>query len=252
MFDKMRKGAFLLTLAGLAAANLTGSPARAESSNPAVSAPIRDRAATPAFTWEDWDAPQISILYNQMDNPGPSGIGSQNFEAVYDAYDDFGADDFVIPANTSWKIVGVGVDGIYFNCLPDCTADSFNVMFHLDNGGLPNDPPVLTRSNLAYTVDPPGCGITSPCTFRIPVVPAVTAPASPTPRHAWVSVQANMAFGTDGQWGWTDRTVQSNSAAAWKNPGGGFLVCPTWSPMAGCIGVPEPDFMFAIAGTHTP
>ena len=31
-----------------------------------------------------------------------------------------------------------------------------------------------------------------------------------------------MTFNPNGEWGWTDRTVQSNNPAAWQNPGGGF------------------------------
>jgi hypothetical protein len=240
MFEKMRKSAYLLMLAGLAVAILTSSPAGAASSKPAVSAPAGNRAQVPA----DWDAPAV-ILYNQLDNPGANAINSQNFELAYDAYDDFGADDFVVPANTSWTIKGVGVAGLYFN--GPGPAASFNVFFHTDSGGLPADPPRVSRLNLAYSENPAG-------TFRIPIVPSLTIPASPSPRHVWVSVQANLDFdgGLGGQWGWGDRAVQSNSPAAWKNPGGGFGVCPNWSPMAGCIGITDPDFQFLLVGTHTP
>jgi hypothetical protein len=246
MFDKMRKGAFLLTLAGLAVATLTGSTAAAASSQPAVSAPAVDRGPAKAITLDNWGewAP-AAILYNQLDNPGANAINSQNFEAAYDAYDDFGADDFVIPANTSWTIKGVGVNGLYFN--GPGPAASFNVFFHQDAGGLPADPPKVSKLNLSYTEDPLG-------TFKIPIVPALTIPASPNPRHVWVSVQANLDFagGLGGQWGWADRSVLSNSPSAWKNPGGGFGVCPNWAPMAGCVGVADPDFQFLLVGTHTP
>jgi hypothetical protein len=259
MFDKMRKGAFLLMLAGLAVATLTGSPAGAESSRPAMSAEIRDRGPATPLTWENWDFPEggLEILYNQLNNPSVDAFTSQNFELAYDAYDSFGADDVVIPPNVSWQIQGIGVDGIYGNCLPGCTANSFNVFFHATDpsGSLPKDPPVLSRLNQAYTVDPPGCDVafTSPCTFRIfPLTPPVAVPAAAFPRHGWVSVQANMDFSTDGQWFWTARTVQNNDAAAWKNPGGGFGVCPTWAPMAGCLGAVDPDFMFIMVGTSTP
>jgi hypothetical protein len=252
MLDKMKKGAFLLMLAGLAVAILTGSPAGAQ---PVRSAPAGDRIAAPAFAWEDWDAPKFVILYNQLDNPGADDLSSQNFEAVYDAYDSFGGDDVVIPANTQWTIQGVGVTGTYGNCLPGCAADSFTVTFHADNGGVPKDPPVLIRPNQTYTVDPAGstCLFPERCLFKIPITPQVVVPAAPVARHGWLSVQANMDFGTDGQFFWTDRAVQSNSAAAWKNPSDGFLTgCVNWSPMTGCLGVVAPDFTFAIVGLSTP
>ena len=39
----------------------------------------------------------------------------------------------------------------------------------------------------------------------------------------WVEVQANMgSFATNGEWGWTDRTVQAGNGAAFQNPGGGL------------------------------
>jgi len=47
--------------------------------------------------------------------------------------------------------------------------------------------------------------------FNIALTP-VALPAG----HYWVSVVANMNFTPHGQWGWTDRMVQSNSPAAWK------------------------------------
>ena len=60
-----------------------------------------------------------------------------------------------------------------------------------------------------------------------------------------------MDFATQGEWGWTDRTVQSNSPAAWQNPGGGFGVCPTWAPkLAVCIPTAGgPDQVYRINGT---
>jgi hypothetical protein len=243
MFETMRKGAPLLMLAGLALA-ISTSPAAA-ASQPAKSAPAANRVQAPV-TWDDFDAPQV-ILYNQLDNLGANGVSSQNFEAIYDAYDDFGADDFVVPAGTSWTIKGVGIDGLYYGCTPPACgpAASFNVFFHVDNGGLPKDPPAATRANMTYVEDPPG-------TFKIKLTPSITIPASPSPRHVWLSVQANLDFGVGGQFGWTTRTVQANSPAAWQNPGGGFQVCQDWSPMAGCIQIADPDFGFLLAGTHTP
>lgn len=246
MFDKMRKGASLLMLAGLAVVTSAGSPAGAASSQPAVSAPATQVAA-PVGPWRDeWGAP-MAVLYNQLDNPGGSSISSQNFEAAYDAYDTFGGDDFVIPANTSWTIKAVGINGVYYGCTPPACgpAASFNVLFHRDNAGLPLDPAAATRASQAYTESPVG-------TFRITLNPPLTIPASPTPRKVWVSVQANLDFGLGGQFGWTSRSVLSNSAAAWKNPNGGFGVCPVWAPMAGCTLTLDPDFQFGLLGTHTP
>ena len=240
MLDKMRKGALLL-MVGLAVATLAVSPVGA-ASRPAPSAAMGDLGVAPNVPWAD--AP-LAILYNQYDNPGGVAIVSQNFEAAYDAYDDMGADDFNVPANTSWKISGVGVQGLYFN--GPGPADSFNVAIYQDAGGVPNLSAAVSRSNMAYTLN-------GTDQFRIKVSPAITVPASPNPRHLWISVQANLDAGTDGQWGWTDRTVQSNDVAAWQNPGGGFGVCANWDDLATCLGgqADGTDFVYLLVGTSTP
>ena len=60
-------------------------------------------------------------------------------------------------------------------------------------------------------------------------------------------MQANMSS-TNGQWGWTDRTVQANSPAVWQNPSGGN--CLTWGPRTTCVGdAAAPDQMFRLVGT---
>src|SRR6187551_2086291 len=39
------------------------------------------------------------VLYDQMNNPAPTpgGVTSQDFEAAFDIFDSFAADDFVVP-----------------------------------------------------------------------------------------------------------------------------------------------------------
>src|SRR5436190_11699626 len=63
-------------------------------------------------------------------------------------------------------------------------------------------------------------------------------------------MQGNMTFSPNGEWGWTDRTVQSNSPAAWQNPGGGFGMCPTWTVKTICIPTAGgPDQVYRLNGT---
>ena len=54
--------------------------------------------------------------------------------------------------------------------------------------------------------------------FTVNLTPAAVLAAG----TYWIEIQANMTFGTQGEWGWTDRTVQSNNGAAFRNPGGAF------------------------------
>jgi hypothetical protein len=78
-------------------------------------------------------------------------------------------------------------------------------------------------------------------------VPAVLASGT-----YWLSVQANQNFSPNGQWFWRDRTVQSNSGAAWQNPGGGFAFgCATFGRKTTCIAsqAGNPDQIFQLLGT---
>jgi hypothetical protein len=176
------------------------------------------------------------VLYDQLDNPGLFSTGSQDFEPAQDAFDDFTADDFVVPGGQTWNITEVDAQGVYFNGAGP--AASFHVFFYQNSGGLPGAN-VYTAMAQPY--------VNNAGVFQV----TLAAPAVLSPGTYWVSVQCRMDFGAGGQWGWTDRTVTSNNPAAWQNPGGGFLVCPTWGVRTTCIPTSsgEPDQMFRLVGT---
>jgi hypothetical protein len=245
MLNKTRKIALLL-MAGLAVATLTVSPVGAASRPAPAAARVDLPGVAPNVPWAD--AP-LAILYNQYDNSGTISLSSQDFEAAYNAYDDQLADDFNVPANTKWKVTGVGIQGLYFN--GPGPADSFNVAIYQDAGGVPNLSAAVTRPGLAYTLN-------GTDQFRIKVSPPINIPASPNGRHLWISVQANLDFagGLGGEFGWTDRVVQNTDPAAWINPGGGFLTPCTanWDDLTTCLGGVNdgPDFVYLLVGTSTP
>ena len=177
------------------------------------------------------------VLYDQTDNPGANSITSQDFEAANDAFDNQAADDFVIPAGDgSWTIDEVYVPGAYFNGTGP--APAVNVFFYQDASGLPGSQ-VYAALGLVPT-DAAG-------TFTI----ALTTPAVLPAGTYWVSVQAVMDFSAGGQWGWTERTVQSNSASAWQNPGGGFAPpARAGAPRAATCAVgTAPDLVYRLSGT---
>jgi len=229
MFDKMWKRALLVTVAGLAIAAAVGGPIKAQSERVVVApggagVPPADRQAA-------------LFLYDQYNNAGANSLTSQNFEAIYDAYDSFLADDFNKPGGQTWRITQIDVDGVYVGTGP---AASFNVFLHRTVANLPKDPPVNTRLNQAYA-------LVGASTFRITVNPPIQIPK--VGLHLWIAVQANMNFVPGGQWFWTDRSVLSNTGSAWKNPGGGFGVgCLTWANMNGCLAQTDPDLMFTLYG----
>ena len=179
------------------------------------------------------------VLYDQTNNVGTNGFPSQDFEASLDAYDNQGADDFVIPVGDgSWTIDEVYVLGSF--SAGGGPVPAVNVWFYQNAGGLPG---AVVYSALGLVpVD-----VAGDLTIALPV-PAVLPSG-----HYWVSVQAVMNFSPLGQWFWSTRSVQSNSPYAWQNPGDGFETgCSAWAAGASVCGVGggiEPDALFRLSGS---
>jgi hypothetical protein len=176
----------------------------------------------------------VRVLYDQNDNDTGIGITSQNFESVYDAYDDQAADDFTVPAGHTWRIRNVTVTGTYFSGIGP--ARSWNVFIYTDGGGLPG---ALIASRTKR-------GKSTCCSFWFTFSNRIEVPAGVN----WLSLQANMDFDPNGQWGWESRSVQSGNPAMWQNPGDGFATgCTTWGVLTTCVPVGEfADLMFSLGG----
>ena len=137
-------------------------------------------------------------LYDQLNNAGTVSTGSQDFEAVFDAFDDFTADDFVVPAGQTWNITEVDVQGVYFN--GPGPAASFHVFIYQNScpcrDSVPASP-TLTRHRFLHHPN------------RTVVLTAGTY---------WVSVQARMDFTPAVNWvGPIGRCIEFKPH--WKNPG---------------------------------
>ncbi len=178
-------------------------------------------------------APQV-VLYDQYNNAGTNAT----LCATFDDFPTFSADladDFVVPGGQTWNVQSIDADGVYFNGVGPAT--NWNVFIYANNAGLPG---AQVYSTLNQPVSVSGT------TFTVNLSPAAVLNAG----TYWIEIQANMDFGTQGEWGWTDRTVQSNSSAAWQNTGGGFGVCPTWMAKLICIPTASgPDCVYRINGT---
>ena len=181
------------------------------------------------------------LLYSQLDNPATNSANSQNFEAAYNSYDNELADDFVVPAG-GWAIDNVSAVGVYFG--GSGPAATYHVAFYASSGALPGA--AVAGCDYPAVV---GVGAPSP---SLTLAPACTL----APGTYWVSVVANLDFAVGGQWGWTDRTVTSNDAAAWRNPGGGFALpaCLGFAPRAATCAIDPtaPDQLFSLSGVTTP
>ena len=177
--------------------------------------------------------PQV-VLYDQYNNGSTAASLSSTFTDFPTFSADL-ADDFVVPGGQTWNVQSIDADGIYFN--GPGPAASFNVFFYADNGGLPGAQ-VFSATNQPFTQ--------SGSTFTV----NLASPAVLTAGTYWVEIQGNMTFVPNGEWGWTDRTVQSNNPAAWQNPGGGFAMCPTWTVKTVCIPTAGgPDQVYRLNGT---
>jgi cell division septation protein DedD len=182
-------------------------------------------------------APNCTTL-SQYDNAAtepPLGIGSQQFEPALTAFDDQAADDFVVnllPLNFFY-ITEVRVMGEYSQ--GGGPASSFNVYLYRDAPGhLPGEL-IQALLNQPYTGTPPD--------FTIQLTSGLLDSGT-----YWISVQAVQNFNPNGQWFWHNRTVQSNSGAAWQNPGDGYGTgCVTWNRKNACM--PDqvsPDQVFSL------
>ena len=94
--------------------------------------------------------------------------------------------------------------GVYFN--GPGPANSFNVFIYTDNAGLPGTQ-VYSTLNQTWTQ--------SGTTFTVNLSPAAVL----TSGTYWIEIQANMTDSVGGEWGWTDRTVQSNISCGLAKPG---------------------------------
>ncbi len=152
-------------------------------------------------------------LYQQTGTAG-NGSPSQVFEPANTAFNCQSADDFTVPANTTWTISRVTADGIGTG-----NPTSINVFVYANSGSnlpgavvasLPNIT-TFTRTGGNYVINLPSNIILTAGTY-------------------WVSVQVNMSFATGGQWFWGNTgTTNIGNEYAWQNPGGGFgTPCTGW------------------------
>jgi hypothetical protein len=180
-----------------------------------------------------------NVLYDQYDNfstEKTANIPSQDAETALDFFDSQAADDFIVPAGQTWQITEVDLLGEYDSTGP---AASFHVFFYENGAG--DLPGILVASRLE-----------SPYTGSNDFVITLTEPVILPEGHYWVSVQARQDITQAGFWLWHNRTIQSNSGAAWQNPGNGFGTgCVVWIRRVTCAVLQQtaPDQVFRLIGT---
>jgi hypothetical protein len=148
-----------------------------------------------------------SVLWSQM-TPSTSGAASQNFEPANDAFDCWGADDFTVSGGP-WNIQKIRWYGSY--SAGGGPINTFNIEFYNDNAGLPGTSIAYYPANITES----DAGI---FTTYLP------APLALNNGTYWISIQAEAAFGTSGQFFWRLHDPQTTFGyiAKWQNPGNGF------------------------------
>jgi hypothetical protein len=192
-------------------------------------------------------APKV-ILFDQETGSTGVSVVSQDFEAVFDAYDNMGAADFVVPGGQTWSIDSAFIPGLYFNG-PGPTPN-FHFVFYNDAGSSPGAAiPACTYMNLVN-----GVNFTADAIGNVTIT-TLPAPCVLGPGTYWVSSVARMDFGAGGEWAWGDSgSIAGNPNGKWQNPGGGFGTgCNTWGDVTTCIPSGEnPDFAVQLSGTVVP
>ena len=184
-----------------------------------ASAADRPKTSVKGVKRAPYHAPQGGVLLDQTGQFSGQGWTSQDFEAAFNAYDNQGADDFVVPA-PGWSINEVVAPG--FN--QGIPVPAMNIQFFSNGAGIPGA--VICNYANIPTIDD-GLGNTNTVLPAPCVLPAGT--------H-WVSVQARMDFGTSGQWFWGGSLSANGAPGKWQNPGGGFgTPCTTWGDLSSCI-----------------
>ena len=232
----MNKTIFLAATAVLA---LTAGSAMAASHPGLVVKPTNLRPAhVPAGT-----------LYSQNSNFG-SGVDSQNFTSGnYTAYNNAGADDFVVPGGHAWKVTEVDVTGVYYN--GSGPASSEVVTFYKSKSGKPGA--IAAKGTASYLLNCTDSAGSFACNVPGPKGKGLKLSGGTGGKSYWVSVVANCSFvGGCGQWGWVQNTVDQHNPGVWENPGNAFGTgCVTWTPTNTCIGTGTDDWAFDLVGTST-
>ena len=183
------------------------------------------------------------VLYDQTDSctntfvTSEYIIGTPFYEAVI-------ADDFVVPAGTTWQIDQVSPKGGYFN--GGQTAGSFIVTFYVDSAGSPG----AAVAGCSY---PAAAYRQAGNTFDIALPNSCSLSAGAQGTVYWFSAQANLHSSPVVDWTVQDRSVQSGNPAHARFPGGSDPDCATWHAKQDCYapGTVGPDQCFSLSSSGT-
>ncbi len=175
---------------------------------------------------------------DQLSSPGSVGVTSQDFEAVYDAFDSQAADDFtLLRPVTVERIEALGVFAVGQGPL-----DSVDVRIYADDGGKPAAAPSFSADGLApvHPYDPN-------------LVLLLPSPRLLGAGTWWLSLEANMSIASAGRWFWRESSASGERPFVWRNPAAGFGAgCADWQPAGDCVPGSADNLAFALFGDVQP
>jgi hypothetical protein len=161
-------------------------------------------------------------------NTVSDSLSSQNFEASFDAFDDWGAADCKVGKRKK-VIHKLAALGVYYNGYGPAVSE--NVVTWGNSGGLPG---TSVNSQTLTCTDVSG-------SFSCDVVDFSLK------GKKWFTVQANMDFSAGGQWGWSATADNLGPFAdQWINPGGGFGLGTSYVPLTTLDGISN-SFLYQIS-----
>ena len=147
------------------------------------------------------------------------------------------ADDFIVPAATSWQIAAVYAAGVDARDLASVT-----VTIYSDSSGSPGTEVYTTTVNWGSFDDVADPYWTSWTGGDLTIPVDVTLASG----HYWLSVVGNGA-----DWFWDSRNVVSNDGAMFKDPTNRWGTgCTTWGDVGTCYSQTSVDLMFALYGPY--
>jgi|GEM_PF-7111187 hypothetical protein len=175
---------------------------------------------------------------------------SQDFEAAYDSYDIYLADDFT---NTqTWIITEIFIPGNTWNAGGDLTcANTLNWEIYPDDGGKPAGNPRTGGAIWSLSLPPTDSQVTLTTGtggWLSNVTLNLSTPINLAPGTYWLVFYPQMDFGSCFQYGRQVSDTTNGWDAVLINPDGGFGLPTTWSSMKDTWGLSEQDLAFRLEG----
>ncbi|NLH50811.1 MAG: hypothetical protein GX444_19730 [Myxococcales bacterium] len=199
-------------------------------------------AAVPAFA--------VDLISQAPSGTNTNAYACQNFVTADDAYDIFIADDFEVPAGSTWSIEEIDFFGTGWNGFTSLTnATAIWCQIYGDNSGVPNGVPEYEETNLVWGAGfaPADPEVTLPAADDFEI--ALTTPVVLDPGLYWISCYPEMDYATGGQWGTLVSDATNLEIAKVVNPGGGLSLPTTWTNMTTAFSITEQAVAFTLQGT---